>query len=125
MFGSGHVLFMRTDIKELNNVVPVAAAFLLCAAVRGATSPGGRGRLSASGSGRLSATSTWALGLPGNNPWGLALGSLDGWLLGFGILGFLNFGGFKDLWILDPAQRGPDFFKNHVNIMVLLFKSSL
>jgi formylglycine-generating enzyme required for sulfatase activity len=63
-------------------------AFLLCAAVRGATTPGGRGRLTASGTSRLTATTSWALGLPGNNPWGLGFGSLERGFWGFGILGF-------------------------------------
>jgi hypothetical protein len=76
-------------------------AFLLCAAVRGSTSPGGRGRLSAAGTSRLSATTSWALGLPGtHNPWGLGFGSLErGFWLGFvfhigfesGFAGFLDF----------------------------------
>jgi hypothetical protein len=51
-------------------------AFLLCAAVRGTTTPGGRGRLTATGTSRLTAATAWACGLPGNNPWGLGFGSL-------------------------------------------------
>jgi formylglycine-generating enzyme required for sulfatase activity len=54
--------------------------------------PGGRGRLTATGSGRLTATTTWALGLPGNNPWGLGFGSLE--------RGFWDFGGIlREFWI--------------------------
>jgi hypothetical protein len=34
------------------------------------------------------ATTTWALGLPGNNPWGLGFGSLERGFWDFGILGF-------------------------------------
>jgi formylglycine-generating enzyme required for sulfatase activity len=63
-------------------------AFLLCAAVRGTTAPGGRGRLAATGASRLAAASAWALGLPGNNPWGLGFGSLERGFGDFGILGF-------------------------------------